>query len=152
MSQPDKDDLNKFEADHEIATSTESELNYDLNQFDYQVDTDSENSDTPDQDLDHDTPEDNELLEVDSTEDSAPPDLNYLAKSLEIKLKAEAGSILISLHKLLTLHPGDILHIAELPPKVNLVVNNVVIGAGYLVEFNGSIGVKISELTKVALD
>jgi len=87
-----------------------------------------------------------------TSKNNVSEDLNHLSDSLELKLIAEAGATLISLKKLLTLSAGDIFDIADLPPKVNLVINNVVIGYGTLVEFNGRIGVKITSLVKNTLN
>lgn len=99
---------------------------------------------------------DDELTEETTTSDELtseePPQAvsQQLTESLEVKLTAEAGSISISLKRLLELSPGDILDVAALPPKVKLLVNNTVIGNGFLVELNGRIGVKITNLTGAA--
>jgi len=116
---------------------------------------DSIREDSNDEDYDHNLDAGglgNNQAEIVNPELNMAQDLNHLSDSLELKLIAEAGATLISLKKLLTLSVGDIFDIADLPPKVNLVINNVVIGYGTLVEFNGRIGVKITSLVKNTLN
>jgi flagellar motor switch/type III secretory pathway protein FliN len=122
---------------------------------DYEDETDDD-----DLELDDDENEDNgavdEVTEHSSVaETTASPtsaDLTHLADSLELQVKAQAGSVMISLQQLLTLKAGDILDIASLPPKVNLLVNDTMIASGLLVEFNGRVGVKITKLTSKHCD
>ncbi len=69
-----------------------------------------------------------------------------LLKNLSITVSAEAGQIILSLQQLVNLEVNQVLDIAPMPPKVNLVVNGVNIGNGFLVEINGRVGVKIAHL------
>lgn len=69
-----------------------------------------------------------------------------LLDRMEVNVRAEVGQVLMNLSQVLSLTPGDTLSISELPPIVRLVANNAVIGEGYLVEFNGRIGVRISKI------
>lgn len=69
-----------------------------------------------------------------------------LLKNLSITISAEAGQIILSLQQLVNLEVNQILDIASMPPKVNLLVNGVNIGNGYLVEINGRVGVRIAHL------
>ena len=66
--------------------------------------------------------------------------------NISLCLTIEVGQVHLSLKQLLELKLNDTLDFAGLPPKVKLVLNHVIIGEGYLVEFNGRLGVKISNL------
>ncbi len=69
-----------------------------------------------------------------------------MADSCMLTIEAQAGQIHLSLQQLLNLNSGQIFDLTTIPPKVKLLVNNVVIGDGFLVEFNGRVGVKIASL------
>lgn len=111
------------------------------------TDTDEEFSEEHDADTSDEIDHFEEVLPNDQDKVITSP---ALAANLQLKLSAEAGSILISLERLLNLQAGDVLDLANLPPQVNLVLNGLVIGSGLLVEVNGRIGVQISHLNNNA--
>lgn len=77
-------------------------------------------------------------------------DISYIdeskLKNINFKINIEAGSVDLSLEELANLKHGDILDFAGLPPKVKLVLNGSFLAEGYLVEFNGRLGVKLIRL------
>jgi flagellar motor switch/type III secretory pathway protein FliN len=70
----------------------------------------------------------------------------HLLDNLMFNLNAQAGQISLSMQQLLNLASGQVVDLAPLPPKVQLLINGVIIGDGYLVEINGRLGVKIANL------
>lgn len=67
-------------------------------------------------------------------------------KAIELSLTAVSGQVSLSLDELLGLRVGDAFPIGEFPARVKLFLNGVLIGSGYLVEFNGRVGVKIANI------
>ena len=72
-------------------------------------------------------------------------DKNRLVNT-KVHITVEAGSLDLTLDRLLTMQVGDIFEFAGLPAKVKLMANGSLLADGYLVEINGRIGVKIANL------
>ncbi len=123
----------------------------DFEDLEYQEEKDIEDFEDYDEEYEEDYDNEHEEDIDEQEEDNQPLAMNKgfqnsPLNNISLLVSAEAGSVMISLKRLLSLKPGDILDIAELPPKVNLVINGKIIGDGYLVEFNGRLGVKIASL------
>jgi|GEM_PF-5373564 len=121
-------------------------------EFDDELEGSEESSDTQDIDLDLGL-DDLDIDQDDSDYEAlnAAPLAHEPAKvinpnHIELPVIAVAGQITLSLQQLLELKIGDALDVGELPATVKLLANNVLIAYGYLVEFNGRLGVKISKL------
>ena len=77
--------------------------------------------------------------------------LDSLFENLVFSVTAEDGQVLFPLIQLISMQPGDVFDLAELPPRVNLVINGKIFGCGYLVELNGRVGLRVASIEGLAL-
>lgn len=80
---------------------------------------------------------------------SASSMVDYLTNNMDFTLSCEIGQMNVSLNELLNFKQGQSLDFNLNLQQVKIIINNVVLGFGQLVEVDGKYGVKITKILSV---
>lgn len=76
-------------------------------------------------------------------ESEFPKNITPNITNTHLSLRCDVGHVQMTLAELTNLRSGQFLHVAELPPKVRLMLNDQLVAMGVLVSLNGQLGVRI---------
>lgn len=97
----------------------------------------------------YDEPLPEEAMATEEAEPSAPTEKLVAATSVPLKLTVELGQVSMSLKKLLSLKPGNVLETGIHPEKpVRLTVNGTAVAEGILTQVGDCVGVQITQIAK----
>lgn len=141
-------------------SETEADSNFDLEDESFDLEDELDSLSTQDEEAVSEKPEntteesaavveekEEEISEKEQTPTPQEPEQPFSPLNIEIPLVIEAGRIKMSMEKLLTLEPGNILELNLHPEDgVDLVVQGKIIGKGELVRMGEAIGVRVINL------